>query len=169
MRIIDCIHKVAGALACIFLVLIGIIVMSQIIGRLFGILVPSAQELAGYSLAATSFLGLAYSYRRGAHIRVNLLVDRFPDATRRAIHLFSLAVASAMISCLTYFIALLVWESLKFHAMSTGLVSIPLWIPQLSMLAGILLFSLALIEDLVLVAMGKKPNYEKNNKSIEVI
>lgn len=166
IKTLDWLYRASGALAAVFLVLIGVTVMAQIIGRVFGVMVPSATNIAGYFLGATSFLGLAYSFRQGAHIRVTLLIERLPPPIRVAMNILALVIASAMIIYLTYFTALLVWGSWKFEEMSTGLIKIPIWIPQLGMLIGMFLFALALIEDLVLLLLGKKPNYERNTQDV---
>ncbi|MEI8632394.1 TRAP transporter small permease subunit [Vibrio sp. PP-XX7] len=42
------------------------------VGRWFGVIIPSSDDFAGFLLAASSFLGLAYTFRAGGHIRVSL-------------------------------------------------------------------------------------------------
>jgi TRAP-type C4-dicarboxylate transport system permease small subunit len=48
----------------------------------------------------------------------------------------------------------LVWQSIEFHDISTGNDATPLWIPQLVMALGTVIFALAFIDELVLEIRG---------------
>jgi len=43
--------------------------------------------------------------------------------------------------------------------MANGLLVIPLWVPQMSFVAGALLFFLAVVDELLRVLRGSKPVY----------
>jgi len=165
-RILTVVFKTAGLVAGAFLVIIAILVVAQITGRLVGIQVVGADEFARYSLAATSFLGLSYAFRMGAHIRVTLLVDRFPNGLRRAFLILALLIGIAIIGYLAFNTVLMVIETWEFKEMSPGQIRYPLWIPQLSMAIGMVLFAVALLEDLGRVLLGKAPNFEANKESM---
>lgn len=165
-KFLDRLFTWSGYLAGIFLVAIAVLVVAQIVARLVGQQIPSADEFAGYSLAASSFLGLAYSFRSGSHIRVTLLTARLATKTQRVVLLLVLAYAAVMIGIWAYNSLGLVWESYEFKEMSTGILKYPLWIPQLSMGIGVTLFCLAILEDLVNVIRGKEPNFEKNKEQM---
>ena len=45
--------------------------------------------------------------------------------------------------------------------MSGGVVAVPLWIPQLGYSGGLLILLIAFIDELIHVAMGGEPRYEK--------
>ena len=57
----------AWSSAC-FLVAIVALILTQSLGRLVGIAIQDANELAGFCLAAGSFLALGPALRAGAHI-----------------------------------------------------------------------------------------------------
>lgn len=165
-KILDRLFTWSGYLAGIFLVAIAALVTAQIIARLLGEQIPSADEFAGYCLAASSFLGLAYSFRSGSHIRVTLLSSRLSSKSQRILLLIVLLFSIVMIAIWAYNSIGLVWESYEFKEMSTGILKYPLWIPQLSMGIGVSLFCFALLEDLVNVLRGKEPNFEKNYEQV---
>jgi len=71
---LDKLYLGAGMLAGLFIVLITLMILAQIIGRWFGVLIPSTEDFAGFFLAAATFLALAYTFRMGGHIRVTILV-----------------------------------------------------------------------------------------------
>jgi len=73
---LDKLYLASGWLAAFFLFMIGLLVLAQVFGRLVDFLIPSADDFARLCLAASSFLALAFTLRRGGHIRVNLLIDR---------------------------------------------------------------------------------------------
>ncbi|MBM3409474.1 MAG: TRAP transporter small permease subunit, partial [Betaproteobacteria bacterium] len=81
-KTLDSLYRLSGLLSAFFLLMIAVLVTAQIVGRLFDVLVPSADDFARLSMAASSFLGLAWALRRGAHIRVALLVEKFAPPRR---------------------------------------------------------------------------------------
>lgn len=165
-KFLDRLFTWSGYLAGVFLVTIAILVVSQIVARMFNKQIPSADEFAGYCLAASSFLGLAYSFRSGSHIRVTLLTDRLSTHIQRVLMLLVLAFTIIMIAVWAFNSISMVYESWKFKDMSTGILKYPIWIPQLSMGIGVTLFCLAIIEDLVNVMRGIEPNFEKNKEKV---
>ena len=165
-KFLDRLFTWSGYLAGIFLVTIAVLVVAQIVARLMNTQIPSADEFAGYSLAASSFLGLAYSFRSGSHIRVTLLTMRLSSKAQLVMLLLVLAYAVVMVAIWAYNSIGLVWESYTFKEMSTGIVKYPIWIPQMSMGIGVTLFCLAILEDLVNVIRDKEPNFEKNKEQV---
>ena len=92
LRPLDKLYAAGGILAAILLVLIALFTLAQVLGRLLGILVPDAGELAGYAMAGATFLALASTFRSGGHIRVNLLLTHVRPGLRRALEIWCLAV-----------------------------------------------------------------------------
>jgi TRAP-type C4-dicarboxylate transport system permease small subunit len=129
--------RLSGGLAAVFLCLIAVFVLLQIGARLIGHVVPSADEFAGFCLSASTFLGLAYGFNRGVHIRVTLLRDRLDGPYRVWLDRVAVSVALMVVAYLTYFAWVMVIESFVFGDMTDGLVPLPLWLPQTGMVAGI--------------------------------
>ena len=50
----------------------------------------------------------------------------------------------------------LAWQSYQFHDISTASDATPLWIPQIAMALGTMIFALALLDDLLLALLGKR-------------
>lgn len=157
---LDRLYRAAGALAGVFLVAICVIVTAQIVARQFEAIIPSADQFAGFCLAATSFLGLAYSFRSGSHIRVTLFTQALTGLPARLMIVLALAVAAAISG-------LLAWETVKMVAqnaergeVTTGLVPVRLWIPQLGMAVGVTLFAVAIVEDLIAAILGRPITFD---------
>jgi TRAP-type C4-dicarboxylate transport system permease small subunit len=152
----------AGAwLAGVFMVVIVAITLFQVIGRLLGAAVPDAGELAGYAMAAAIFLSLAYTFQRGGHIRVNLLLAHVRPQWRRALEYWCLGVLALLGAMSTWFSVQMVVDSYTMGDVSTGMLSVPLWIPQISMAAGFILFEISVLDELVHVIRGNEPRYEQ--------
>lgn len=158
-RALDRLFSACGALAAAFLVGICVLVLAQIVARLLGTVLPSADEFAGYCLSASSFLALGYALRHSSHIRVTLILDRLPPVRRRVAEIVCVAIGLGLSLYLTYYVAEMVYFSMTFGDVTQGLVPIPLWIPQTGMLVGIGLLSLAFMVDAVRVLRGKEPSY----------
>ncbi len=156
---LDKLYVGAGMLAGLFIVLITLMILAQIIGRWFGLIIPSTEDFAGFFLAATTFLALAYTFRMGGHIRVTILVHLLKGPLQRISLLLALGVFSAMIAYGAYYTAAFAYESWSFHELSQGYIPVPLWIPQLSMAIGLLIFLVALVDDLIVVAAGNTPTF----------
>jgi TRAP-type C4-dicarboxylate transport system permease small subunit len=153
-RGLDLLYDAAGVAAAVFLALILVIVLAQIVCRLVDVALPGATDLAGYCMAAASFLGFAHTFRRGAHIRVELVLQRLTGTRRRIAEAVSLLVATALAWYFCLFAIKAVRVSLLIHDISQGQDATPLWIPQLAMAAGTLVFAIALTDRLASVLMG---------------
>ncbi|WP_447927220.1 TRAP transporter small permease [Vreelandella sp. EE27] len=118
-------------------------------GRL-GISITGVSEMAGYLLVGATFLGLAYTFTHHAHIRVTLLISKLPSSVRVWFEVFGLVVALAISVALGYSLVGLARESLQYNDVSSGFLSLPLWIPQTVLIIGVGLLCLALTEALII-------------------
>lgn len=160
--LLDKLYLGSGLLAAFFLFMIGLLVIAQVFGRLFDFLIPSADDFARLCLAASSFLALAYTLRQGAHIRVNLLLDRLPPAGARLLEVVCLALGTALMGYFSYYCFDMVHDGILFPDYTIGLIPIPKWIPQIGMTVGVVLLFIAFLDDLVCVVSGKAPSYQRN-------
>lgn len=143
----------AASLCCICLLIVG-----QIVGRWFGIAIPSAEDFTGFLLVSTLFYGLAYSFRHNSHIRVLFIIDKMSTHRVKA-EFLSLTVLLVLVGYLTYSLTLYTYETYTFNEVSTGYIPVPLWIPQSSMVLGSALFFVAIAEDWVNSLRSIKPSY----------
>ena len=166
--LLDGLYRLSGAIAATFLVAICSIVLLQVTCNIInsligfftgvngGLIIPSYAEFAGYFLAAASFFALAYTFRHGAHIRVSLILMRLGPGPRKVADLFSLAAATAMTAYATWYMFLLVLESLEYNDMSPGIVPIPLWLPQTALAMGLAVLLVALIDTFFSILAGEE-------------
>lgn len=159
MRKLDWIFHGAGVLSAILLAAIAVLTFVQIVGRAFGFLISTGIEFAGFCMAASIFMALAWTLRSGGHIRVSLFVQRLGPRARRVVEVWCLVTAALAIALFAYSAVMMTWDSYRFGDVSVGMVPVPLWIPQTGMAVGILLLEVALIEQLALVLRGHNPTY----------
>lgn len=158
---LDRLFEGAGYLAGLFMIGTLLAVLSSIFGRYIPALeLQGADAYAGYCMAASAFLAMASTLRRGEHIRVTLLINRLSPRAHRRLDIFCHVLALAVSGALAWYSIRLARQSLAFNDISTGLDATPLWIPQLGMALGTTLFALAFAADLVDLMTGRKVRQE---------
>jgi TRAP-type C4-dicarboxylate transport system permease small subunit len=172
-RALDLLYMLSGASAALFLVLICAVVTAQVglnaidriasatTGSAIGLTIPSYSSFAGVFLAASSFLALAYALRHGAHIRVSLVLQALPPRARRAADLVSVGTAAAFSAWFAWSMGVLVAESVEFGDVTPGIVPIPLWLPQTAMTFGVVVLTVALLDDLAAIVRGEPPAFDR--------
>jgi TRAP-type C4-dicarboxylate transport system permease small subunit len=159
-RLLDGLYLAAGYIAGFFLVVIFVLMMLLSVGREINFNVPSGDDFAGWAFAGMAFFGLAHTFKKGEMIRVGLLIDRLHGRARAAAELLALSIAGAFIGYFTWQTAKLAHDSWLYNDMSTGVVSVPLWIPQLSLVLGLGTLLIAIIDELVIVMRTGRATYE---------
>lgn len=144
---LDWLYRVSGGLAAVFLFLILCLIVTEMIARWTGFSVPGSSNYAGYSMAAASFLAMAYTLNHGAHIRVNLLLSRL-GRYRRIGEIWCFAVGAVLVSYFAFYAVKTTYWSYKLNDISQGQDATPIWIPQLAMCLGITVFAIAMIDRL---------------------
>ncbi len=170
-RFLDRLYWLSGVLAGLFMFLIFAVIIAQVglnaidriaglaFGGAIGLSIPSYSDFAGFFLAASSFLGLASTLRHGALIRVSLVIERLPEAARRPVEIWCCAIGAAISGYATYHSVLVLLDAREYGELSTGIIAIPMWIPQLSLVAGLAVLSIAFIDELAAVLRGDDPAY----------
>ena len=170
-KALDHLYRGSGIVAAVFLAAICGVVLLQVganvidvvaswlFGHSFGLMVPSYAEFAGFFLAAASFLALAYTLRCGAHIRVAMLIQTMTTRQRRFIEIWCSGMGAILSGYFAVYAVGLVIESWQFGDLSPGMVALPLWIPQVPMAVGLIVLTIALIDECVEALAGREPAY----------
>lgn len=153
-------YRASGALAGFFLVCIAVMTLAQIGGRLLSFAARSFDDFSGFSMAASFFLGLAWTMRCGEHIRVSLLLQNLHGRTRRGFEIICVLVSLFLCGYFAWFTIDMTWTSYQLNDVSQGLVAVPLWIPQTGMALGLVVLVVALADDLVVLLAGGTSSYE---------
>jgi TRAP-type C4-dicarboxylate transport system permease small subunit len=167
-RILDTLYDAAAYLAALLLVGTLVMVLLGIFGRIVGFQIRGTDAYAGYCMAGAGFLALAHTLTRGEHIRVNLILEHSSASGRRVLERWSLAVAVVLSAAFAWFSVRLAWQSYTLHDISTGNDATPLWMPQLAMAAGAVIFAVAFVDLLVLELSGKRPSTPQTEEPAHV-
>lgn len=152
-------YDAAGFLAALFILGIFVLMIGATALRQAGVATAGVDDLVSWMTAAAAFLGMAHTFRNGDLVRMTLVTDRFAGRPRRAIELAALFAGLMCTGYAAAWVIVSVYGSWRYEEMSTGLLAVPLWIPQLSFALGALLLFVALLDEFVHVLRGGKPSY----------
>lgn len=147
--LLDKLYLSSGILSGICIISICVIILIRVIGRFLGIEIPSSDDFAGFLLAASSFFGLAYTFRHGGHIRVNLFTSRLSVSMHRYVNSVVLILGSLLVIYLFWHLSYMVYESYLFEELSSGYIAVPLWFVQLPLAIGMLILTIAFIDQTI--------------------
>lgn len=160
-KLLDGLYNGAGALGafCVFLIFVLMIIAG--VGRQMNWHVSGMNDAVAWLCAAAAFFAMAHAFRHGDFVRVTLLLDVSSAGVRRALDVICLLIATVSVAYLTYWATSFTWESYEFKEMATGLLVIPIWIPQSTFVIGCWLLLVAMIDELVGVLRGQTPSYQR--------
>lgn len=149
-------YWLCGVLGGAFMVmLLGFVVLGIVMRFIPALYLRGTDSYAGYCMAASAFLALAYTFGHGEHIRVTLLIQRFTGGARRALEIWCLILAVLLSGFFAFYSGKMAWWSWKFHDISQAHDATPLWIPQLGMAVGTAVLFVAMVEEFFMVLRGR--------------
>lgn len=160
-RALDALYLLGGIGGAVALVAIALIIGAQVIGRQFGVVVLGADDLTGFAVAGSATLPLAYAFRHGAHIRVDLIIGHLHGTARFVLETVALVASTGLCAFFAYSMLDLTSDSFEFGDVAQGSIAWELWMPQLMVGIGVTLFALCLLDDLIVHLTGGTPSYRK--------
>ena len=158
-RFLDRLYDAAGAAAAVCLASIAAVMLAQAAMRELGYLFRGADDIVAWLCAASVFFALGHTFRQGELVRVGLFLERMKPAARRWAEVFSLGIATVFAGYMVWSVTRFVYESWKFNEVAQGLIQIPIWPVQLSLVFGLIIFFIAVLDELVTLLRGGKPAY----------
>lgn len=159
-RFLDRLYLGAGVLAAAAIAAICVLMLAQAAGRETGILIAGADDIVAWLCAASAFLALGHTFRAGDLVRVGVFLDRLPERARWGGEVLALAITALFTAYMLWAVVRFVFDSYQFNEVAQGLIKVPIWIPQLSLVAGIAIFFVAVIDELSAVLRKQKPAYQ---------
>jgi TRAP-type C4-dicarboxylate transport system permease small subunit len=164
-RFLDRLYAASGALAAVCLASIALVMLLQAGMREAGLLLRGGDDIVAWLCAASAFLALGHTFRHGELVRVGLLVERLPPRVRRPSEIATLVLALLVVGYILYAAVRFVYESWKFEEVAQGLIQIPIWMPQMSFVAGAVVFFIAVLDEFVVLLRGGTPAYQRAEDS----
>lgn len=142
-NLMDGVYKAGAYAAGALLILLCGLVLYSILARAVGLYAGGATDFAGYVMATSTFLALAYTFRSNGHIRVQLLIQKLGSSPRRGVEIFCLGFMSCISLFLAVYMVRLAYDSWDFGERSEGADAVLLWIPQTPVAIGAGLLAIA--------------------------
>lgn len=161
-------YLLSGYSAGSCIVIIMLIILTQILGRMLGFIIPSAEDISGYLLAASIFFGLAYTFKEGGHIRVTILIRKLSPKARYIQELLVLIFGLGLALFIAWYSWFMVWESHAFEEVTQGYIPMPLWVVQIPVGLGATGLLLAVADALYTMVRGQLPDYTKHEEEIDL-
>ena len=154
----------SAILSATLVLVLMFLVTADIIGRyVINKPVPMTYEVGSFLMVFIVFLGVSYTQRMKAHIRVEFLTLRLPPRLRTCLDLLALTLGLLLYGAIFYQGMQWSYTSFQVGDYVAGLVNLPRWPSQFAVPLGALLLSLQFASDLVhryfeLLVMLKNPN-----------
>jgi TRAP-type C4-dicarboxylate transport system permease small subunit len=113
-----------------------------------------ADEFSAYMLVALSYLGLAYTWRQGGHVRITILISRLPYKMANWVRLGGLVLVLIFMLEMDRVGYKMIAYALQMNMKSSTFLMVPLFWPQLTVFIGFVLLTLLVGGDIIR-AMGK--------------
>jgi TRAP-type C4-dicarboxylate transport system permease small subunit len=160
-RFLDRLYQGSGALAAVCLAGIAVVMLAQAGMREFGLLLRGADDIVAWLCAASAFLALGHTFRKGELVRVGLLLDHLPPRARRGFEIAALSITTLFCGYMAWAVCAFAFDSWKFNEVAQGLIRIPIWIPQLSAVAGVVILFIAVLDEFLVVLRGGVPAFQR--------
>jgi len=154
-RTLNKIYKFSGYVAAFFLIFVAIFILTGISSRIFGFYIRGLAEYSGYCMAAASFFALAYTFVEGGHIRITLFLEKATGTKKYLLEIWCLFVASIFSGYLAFYFIKMLVISYRFQERSEGADEILIWIPQMTVALGSILFFICVFHQFILKVFKK--------------
>lgn len=108
-----------------------------------------ADEISAYMLVAVSYLGTAYTWRQGGHVRVTVLVSRLSSRVSSWMRLTGLILVFIFMIELDRVSYKMITYALQINLRSSTWLMFPLFWPQLTIFIGFILLTVLILVDIV--------------------
>jgi len=142
-RQVDRLARLMGACAgWLFMACAAFITFDVLARKFLGFSSQSTTELSGYMLGIGIAWGLASALEARTHVRIDVLIQRFPAGIKSYLHFLALILLAVFVGFLVYGAWHTTFESWEFKATDNSLLKTPLIIPQGLWLIGLGVFGL---------------------------
>ena len=128
-----------------FIALMTLLITVDVLGRALGQPTYVATEMSGYMLVGITFLGLAYTQRKGGHIKITMVTNLLPNRLQKQLEIATLLVSIIFIGWCAWATVTPVIESYIYNRTSLTVIHTPLWIVQLVIPVGFAMLALELL------------------------
>jgi len=167
-------HWLACASLCVITALVVVQVGARVLDKILqafgippvGFIIPSLAEFAGFLMVGATFLALASTLKRGVHIRVTVVLGLLPEWAHGVLNIIVGSAAAVLFGFVAWHAAWLAVDSWDVGSVSYGIVPVALWIPQSVMALGLIVFAVALVDEVWETLSKGTPEFERHRTSV---
>lgn len=148
-------HAIGLSVGVAVILTVAVISYGATAREVFGLSDIWVTDVTTYLMGYMTFVGMATLAWQGKHLRIDVVGHFLGPRGGRVLTMLALAVTSAISLCLLWLNVQFWWDAWDSNEHSWGMLSVPLWIPYLSLLIGSALLVLAQIGRLLLPVAGK--------------
>ena len=126
-----------------------LLITASIIIRMCGGVANFSDELSGYLLVILVYFGLAYTQQLDKLIVVDILTSHLPPKTVKILKIPVFIIAISFLIVLSKYVKTIISTSIARHTTSLTSLAIPLWIPQVMIIIGLVMLIVRMFIDLV--------------------
>ncbi len=126
------------------------------------------EEWSEYLLVFIAYFGLAYTFRAGGHIRMDMVVDHLPPRVKKGVDVIVSLLAVLIVGVMAYWSIQRIDYTWTNNVRSVWPSRMPMWIPYLSLPIGLILLDIEVllhIAKTVRLAVGGVSEGEKTMTS----
>lgn len=148
-----------------FLVVVGIIVWEVLI-RYLGYATALSVEISGYMMASIVSWSACYALFEKAHVRIDVLYQKRRPLTKSLLDVVAIVSFACVAGVLAWSALGLTLTSWEFHDVSSSILRIPLWIPQVLWALGFFWLALCSLTLSITVLFALKPHDRETVSSL---
>ena len=161
---LDKLYLGAAYIAAFGLLMILLIIVYNMVARWTGGTAMGATAYAGYAMATSAFLAMAYTLNQDGHIRVKMLLSKL-GKYRKWGERWCYGMGSLLSIYYFYYAARGAHFSYILNDISQQDDAWPMWIPQMTMVIGTLILAIAFVDRFYQVVFF---NYDELEKKWEI-
>ncbi len=147
-------HGIALSVGVAVILTVMVISYGVLAREVFGLSDVWVTDVTTYLMGYMTFVGAATLAWQGRHLKIEILGHYLAPRARRGLAVVSCAIVTSVSVTLLWLSAEFWWDAWDSNERSWGMLSVPLWIPYLSLLVGSLLLALAQVVRLATLPRG---------------
>tara|TARA_B100000614_G_C14240951_1_gene366619 strand:+ start:70 stop:546 length:477 start_codon:yes stop_codon:yes gene_type:complete len=135
--------------ALLMLFIVALIAVEIVIRSVFNASTLISDEYSAYFFVGVVLLGLAFTLREEGHIRITLLTSVIGPRGQAVLDVLATAMAVAVTTFALYYTSTMVYDSWSLGMRADSISETPIYLSQMVIPAGLLLFDLQLVARLL--------------------
>ncbi len=153
----DKLQNFGAYLSSFLFIALTVLIVTEIVSRsFFNVSTMIAGEYSGYFYLASIFFGLGYTFKEDGHIRITILTSKLSKNKIRVVDIFAGVITLVLTLFILYYSVKMIIESYKFEMVSETVSETPIYLTQLALPIGLLIFCIAILAFIV-----KRVKYDK--------